>query len=104
MTENHISVWWIVKTTIEIPEALYKKAKIRAIETGQSLKQIVVKSLMQELEGVQVLENESRPSFLQKRQLLPAYEAALKAGAFSSGTDSTVMLSDDRISRDDALL
>lgn len=38
-----------MKTTIDIPEALYKKAKIRAVETGQTLKQIVLTSLEKEL-------------------------------------------------------
>jgi predicted nucleic acid-binding protein len=38
-----------MKTTIDIPDALYKKAKIRAIERGQTLKDIVLTSLIKEL-------------------------------------------------------
>ena len=38
-----------MKTTIDIPEALYKKVKIRAIERGQTLKQIVLTSLEKNL-------------------------------------------------------
>jgi hypothetical protein len=43
-------------------------------------------------------------SFLARRRLLPAYETALKAGAFSGGTDSTQILSEDRATRENALL
>lgn len=35
--------------SIDIPEPLYKKAKIRAVETGQTLKQIVLTSMTKEL-------------------------------------------------------
>lgn len=92
-----------MKTTIDIPDSLYKRAKIRAVETGQTLKQIVLVSLSKELESDSAAP-ESEQSFLEKRTLLPAYEAALKAGAFSSGTDSTDIVSEDRSSREDALL
>jgi hypothetical protein len=91
-----------MKTTIDIPDALYRKVKIRAIETGQTLKQIVLVSLSKELEPEATKPGEGR-SFLERRKLLPAYKAALKAGAFSGGTDSTVILSEDRSSREDAL-
>ncbi|MEI7928456.1 MAG: hypothetical protein WCH40_07900 [Verrucomicrobiales bacterium] len=43
-------------------------------------------------------------SSMERRKLLPAYEAAVKAGAFSGGTDSTPMIPEDRSSRDDAEL
>ncbi len=91
-----------MKTTIDIPEALYKKAKIRAIERGQTLKQIVLTSLSKELEPVSTTPAAGR-SFMERRKLLPGYEAALKAGAFSGGTDSTQIISEDRSSREDAL-
>ena len=38
-----------MKTTIDIPEPLYRKVKIRAAETGTTLKQIVLTSLTKEL-------------------------------------------------------
>lgn len=92
-----------MKTTIDIPEPLYKKAKIRAIETGQTLKQIVLTSLTKELEPSPTVP-EAGQSFMDRRKLLPAYAAALKTGAFSGGTDSTQIISQDRASREDALL
>ena len=92
-----------MKTTIDIPELLYRKAKIRAAETGTTLKQIVLTSLGKELDGSDSPTPAGR-SFLERRTLLPEYEAALKAGAYSGGTDSTVIISEDRSSREDALL
>ena len=41
-----------MKTTIDIPEPLLKMAKIRAIELGQSLKQVVLTALENELEAL----------------------------------------------------
>lgn len=38
-----------VKTTIDIPDALYRRAKIRAAQQGTSLRQLVLDSLEQSL-------------------------------------------------------
>jgi len=92
-----------MKTTIDIPEQLYKMAKIRAVEQGQTLRQIVLSSLKHELEHPQTVE-EAPTSYWAKRKLRPGYKAALQAGAFSGGTDSTTIISEDRTSRDEALL
>ena len=87
-----------MKTTIDIPEPLYKRAKIRAVERGQTLKQIVLTSLERELDAPQTVE-EAPASYWANRKLLPEYEAALKAGAFSGGTDSTILISKERDAR-----
>jgi len=87
-----------MKTTIDIPGPLYKKVKIRAVERGQTLKQIVLTSLERELEAPQAIE-EAPSSYWANRKLLPKYEAALKAGAFSGGTDSTQIISEERDAR-----
>ena len=87
-----------MKTTIDIPEDLYKKAKIRAIERGVTLKQIVLTSLSKELEETSRVA-EAPVSYWANRQLLPEYEAAMKEGAFSGGTDSTILISEDRHAR-----
>ncbi|MDA1005343.1 MAG: hypothetical protein O3A87_02520 [Verrucomicrobia bacterium] len=63
-----------MKTTIDIPEDLYKKAKIRAIERGVTLKQIVLTSLSKELEETSRVA-EAPVSYWANRQLLPEYEA-----------------------------
>jgi hypothetical protein len=84
-----------MKTTIDIPEPLYKKAKIRAVELRQTLRDIVLASLEHELEKPVTGEG-PQPSYWASRKLLPEYEAALKAGAFSGGTDSTQIISEER--------
>lgn len=38
-----------MKTTIEIPDTLFRKAKSRAAERGQSLKQLVTEALQEKL-------------------------------------------------------
>jgi hypothetical protein len=38
-----------VKTTIEIPDPLFRKAKSRAAERGQSLKELVTEALQEKL-------------------------------------------------------
>jgi hypothetical protein len=90
-----------MKTTIEIPEDLYKKTKIRAIECGLTLKQIVLKSLERELQ-VSPLPQEPVTSYWANRKLLPEFAAAQKAGAYrpkSDVRDITDMISDDRDGR-----
>ena len=93
-----------MKTTIDIPEVLYKKAKIRAVEEGRTLREVVIDSLAKELEGRAGPGAKPGLSFWEKRKLAPAYKAALAAGGFSGGTDSAVMISEDRSSREDAVL
>lgn len=92
-----------MKTTIDIPEQLYKKAKIRAVERGQTLKQLVLISLERELAAPETV-TEPPGFYWASRKLRPGYKAALQAGAFSGGTDSTTIISEDRTSRDEALL
>lgn len=90
-----------MKTTIDIPEDLYQKAKIRAIERGVTLKQLVVNSLSKELEGTSRVED-SPVSYWANRRLLPEYEAAMKEGAFrprEGVRDITDLISDDRDAR-----
>jgi hypothetical protein len=90
-----------MKTTIDIPEPLYKQAKIRAVETGQTLKRLVLISLCRELEySSSVIEAEK--SSLIRRQILPGYETARKAGAYrqaAGARDVTELISEDRDAR-----
>ncbi|HUF61494.1 MAG TPA: hypothetical protein VMN36_05415 [Verrucomicrobiales bacterium] len=90
-----------MKTTIDIPEALYRKAKIRAIERGQTLKQIVVTSLEKELEpGNDLASNRISPWV--NRKVLPEFARLQAAGAFRpkpGDRDITELISDDRDDR-----
>ena len=67
------------------------------------MRDIVLESLQRELEEP-VRSSAANGSFWARRKLLPEYAKALKAGAFSGGTDSAVILSGDRTSRENALL
>ena len=90
-----------MKTTIDIPEALYKRAKIRAIEAGQTLKQIVLTSLTRELEPVSSSSAEGQ-SFMARRKLLPEFARLESEGAFTPRPDDrniTELISDDRDGR-----
>jgi len=65
-----------MKTTIDIPETLYKKVKIRAIERGQTLKQIVLTSLEKNL-----TDPDTAPvPYFARRKLTPEFAAAQEAG------------------------
>jgi len=92
-----------MKTTIDIPDALYKKAKIRAIERGQTLKDVVLTSLIKELEPPSAVPAPGQ-SFLERRKLRPEFKRLMESGALGGGTDSTIIVSEDRSSREDALL
>ena len=86
-----------MKTTIDIPDPLYRQVKIRAVEKGRSLRAIVLESLAHELARPSAVA-EARVSYWADRKLVPEYEAALKGHAFSDGTDSTRIISDERTS------
>jgi hypothetical protein len=90
-----------MKTTIDIPESLYKRAKFRCIEQGQTLREIVIASLQKELAQA---DSQSAEPYWSKRSLRPAYVEALARGDFSGGTGSTLIVSEDRDSREGALL
>jgi hypothetical protein len=92
-----------LKTTIDIPEALYRRAKIRAVETGRTLKELVLTSLERELSpaGSGLVTGRS---FGERRQLRPEFQRLMESGALGGGTDSTTLISEDRSSREDALL
>jgi hypothetical protein len=90
-----------MKTTIDIPEPLYKQVKIRAIETGWTLKHLVLASLRRELEGSTPDAAEGK-KFRNRRKLRPSYVKAMKAGAFrpaAAARDVTDLISEDRDGR-----
>lgn len=41
-----------MKTTIDIPEPLYREAKIRAVQTGSTLKDLILNALQHELQVI----------------------------------------------------
>lgn len=87
-----------MKTTIDIPEALYKKAKIRAVETGQTLKQIVLTSLEKELNPTVAVAEET-VSYWANRKLLPGFKEYWESDGIDGGPDSTRIISEGRDDR-----
>ena len=92
-----------MKTTIDIPDPLYREAKIRAIEERASLKDIVIRGLERELRR-EAGPGTSRPPvpYFARRKLLPAFARLQAAGAFRpkpGDRDVTDLISDDRDGR-----
>ena len=81
---------------MEFPDSIDKHAKIRSVELGTSLKEILLRGLDRELADPAESSVNDRPSYWANRQLLPEYAAAIEAGAFSGGADSTRIISVDR--------
>ena len=93
-----------MKTTIDIPDALYKSAKIHAIERGLTLKQVVLTSLEAELEPRQdsATVAEEPKSYWANRKLVPEFARLRAAGAFRpkpGSRDITDLISEDRDDR-----
>jgi len=87
-----------MKTTIDIPDALYKKAKIRAVERGQTLKQIVLDSLIRELESSSRV-GEASVSYWANRSLRPDFKIYWDSEPLVGAMDSTQMISEERDAR-----
>ncbi len=91
-----------MKTTIDIPDPLYKRAKIHAVEQGTSLKQIVLTSLEKELTKLKTPTGHPQKSYWANRELLPEYKELVDSGALRPGPndrDATELISDDRDGR-----
>ena len=84
-----------MKTTIDIPEDLYKAAKIRAVEQGTTMKELMLTALRRELAPTTHVREEQVPYFA-RRVLLPEFKALMDSGALKGGRDSTETISEDR--------
>jgi len=54
-----------MKTTIEIPDPLFRRVKSKAAERGQSLKEFVEEALQEKLAGVQITAADGRPPWME---------------------------------------
>jgi hypothetical protein len=54
-----------VKTTLEIPDTLFRRAKSRAAERGQTLKQLVSEALQEKLAGATGTPGSAEPEWMQ---------------------------------------
>ena len=87
-----------MKTTIEIPDSLYRETKIRAVEQGTTLRKLVIRALERELRGTAIREEAAVPYFAQ-RKLNPEFAKLLREGKLSGGTDSSDLISEERDAR-----
>lgn len=82
------------------PSELHSRLRQTAAAHRRSVTQetihLLEKALQAEALGPQGL---PQGSYWANRKLLPEYDAALKAGAFSGGTDSTAIVSEERDAR-----
>lgn len=74
-----------MKTTIDIPEPLYKLVKIRAVERGQTLRQLVLSSLQKEIDPEANGEHAGTSPWA-NRKILPEFARLQAAGAFRRKT------------------
>ena len=91
-----------VKTTVDIPDPLYRRAKIRAVETGRTLKDLVVDSLEHALDAP--ASGGHATPYWSRRELRPGFRRLMDAGLPWPGADSTEIISKDRSERDDSVL
>ena len=57
-------VLWVMKTTIEIPDPLFRKAKSKAAERGQSLKELFTEALQEKLAAPTREVRQSEPEWM----------------------------------------
>jgi hypothetical protein len=84
-----------MKTTIDIPDDLYKKARIMAIEHGIRLRELMIRALSREL-LIQTSTHSEKVPYWSAAELLPEYKALAESGQLDSPLDSTESISDDR--------
>jgi hypothetical protein len=72
-----------MKTTIDIPEPMYKAAKIRAVEQGQTLRQLVLAALERDLRAG--LPGESAAPYFARRTLRAGYQKLMGSGVLAPG-------------------
>ena len=93
-----------MKTTIDIPEPLYRQAKIRAVEQSTTLKEILLRGLERELRNADGGDECSarRVPYFARRKFLPEFARLQAAGAFRAkpgSRDITDLISEDRDGR-----
>ena len=82
------------------PAALHARLKQTAAVHRRSVTQETIHLLETALLAEATAQSEPMPvSLWAKRKLLPEYEALVQSGALSGGTDSTVILSEERDAR-----
>lgn len=81
------------------PEDLHARLKQLAISHRRSLTQETIYLIEKALSSPTPSTAEATDSYWATRKPIPEFEAALKAGAFRAGTDSTQIISEERDAR-----
>jgi hypothetical protein len=84
-----------MKTTIDIPDDLYKRVRILAIEQGIRLRELMIQALTREIVHQGSTPSAKKP-YWSAAELLPEYKAMAESGQLDSALDSTDSISDDR--------
>ena len=86
-----------MRTTIDIPEPLYQRAKTQAVKQGTSFKALVLKALEHEL--LPELPPEPEVPYFAPRKLNPEFQKLMESGALRprpGDRDVTELISEDR--------
>ena len=88
-----------MKTALEIPDLLFKRAKIRAIEKGLRFRDVVITALEHELSADEGQVPLLSPGAWKGKPTLPEFEALLGTIQPETQKDSGSFLSSERDSR-----
>ena len=60
-----MGIWWPVKTTLEIPDPVFRRAKAKAAERWQALREFVTEALQEKLSGPNIRAGADSPPWMQ---------------------------------------
>ena len=86
-----------MKMTVEIPGDLFRRAKIRAVERGGTMRELVMAALERELAAVTIKE-EATPYFV-RRKPCAEFARLAREGALRGGADASDLIGDERDGR-----
>lgn len=91
-----------MKTTIDLPDDLYRRAKIKAVERSTTLKELLVSSLAEAVAPARRVRQAASSTSAERwsqRRLVSGYSELRASRAFAAGTDSAAILDEERGSR-----
>lgn len=89
-----------MKTTIDLPDDLYRRAKIKAVEQSTTLKDLLIASLTEAVHATaRTAVTAAHADRRSRRRLVSGYAELVAAGGFAAGTDSSTILDEERGAR-----
>lgn len=93
-----------MKTTIDLPDDLYRRAKIKAVERSITLKDLLIASLADAIfsapRSLKTADSSASPAARwSRRRIVPGYVQLREANTFAAGPDSTAILDEERGAR-----